>query len=82
VVTGEIMASFAVKPPPFPGAARRSDGKKRTSEEKGKRLFFFDGFSVGTFCSEMAVSYGLTGFGCVGSGVSGLSKTGPARAHV
>jgi hypothetical protein len=40
VVTGEIMASFAVKPPPFPGAARRSDGKKRTSEEKGKRLFF------------------------------------------
>lgn len=51
MVTGEIMASFAAKPPLLPGAARRSDGKKRTtSQEKGKDFFFLSlVFSVGIF---------------------------------
>jgi hypothetical protein len=61
VVTGEIMASFAGKPPPFPGAARRSDGKKRTtSEEKENDFFFFFSdsirFSVGYFLSRWFVT--------------------------
>jgi hypothetical protein len=40
VVTGEIMASFAVKPPLLPGAGRRSDGKKRTASEEREKDYF------------------------------------------
>ena len=62
VVTGEIMASFAGKPPPFPGAARRSDGKKRTTSEEKENDFFspirFD-FPWG-FCPDgLLRDYGL-----------------------
>jgi len=56
VVTGEIMATFAGKPPPFPAAARRSDGEKRTSEERENDYFFSDSIFHRYFLSRWFVT--------------------------
>lgn len=62
MVTGEIMVSFAAKSPLLAGAARRSDGKKRTTSEEREMDFFPDWIFRGYFCLEdCLLSYGITG---------------------